>query len=295
MNIQKKTSQQSPNIRNVIIKHKKGETEVLSIKKFSFDQFVPNPAIVMIAKRGSGKSFVLRAILFHYRHIPAGLIICPTDSESGFYEKFYPDSYIRYEYNPEHIKKLFIRQMALKNKNVKRESEGKKPVDRRCILVMDDCMASAKSWQNDQGIKDVFANGRHYEIMYIFTMQYPKGIHPELRSNFDYFFLLADDTVANIKKLYDNYAGMFASVDVFKQVFDQLTADYGCMVVVNRGARNALTDKIFWYVAPNLDNAPAPKFGCKQFRGFHKMNYNPEWRAMRQELEINLYNKMRKR
>src|SRR5665647_150559 len=96
---------------------------------------------------------------------------------------------------------------------------------------MDDCLASKGSWMRDEKIKEIFMNGRHYKIMYILTMQFPLGIQPELRANFDYIFLLADDQQSNIKRMYDHYAGMFPTLDAFRQVFHQLTSNYGLSLI----------------------------------------------------------------
>jgi len=132
---------------------------------------------------------------------------------------------------------------------------------------MDDCLSSKGSWVNDEPILEVFMNGRHFKIMYILTMQFPLGVKPELRANFDYIFLLADDMYSNQKRIYEHYAGIFPSFDAFRQVFTQLTADYGCMVIVNRGANIGLLDKIFWFKA---DDSIIKNLGCKQFIEFHK-------------------------
>ena len=107
-------------------------------------------------------------------------------------------------------------------------------------------------------------------------MQYPLGITPELRSNFDYVFLLAEDTTSNLKRIYEHYAGMFPDFNSFRQVFRQLTEDFGAMVIKNRGARKLLFDKIAFYKAPNLENESL-SFGCRQFKMFHKKNYNKDW------------------
>ena len=66
----------------------------------NYISLVENPAIVMIAKRASGKSWVCRAILKHFRDIPVGIIIAPTERMANppFYSAFFPDSYIHYDY-----------------------------------------------------------------------------------------------------------------------------------------------------------------------------------------------------
>jgi hypothetical protein len=85
------------------------------------------------------------------------------------------------------------------------------------------------------------------------------------------------DFITNIKRLYDNYAGMFPNLNAFKEVFEQLTKDFGCMVIVNRGARASFLEKIYYYKAPVLPDDKV-KIGCKQFNRYHEKNFNVEWR-----------------
>jgi hypothetical protein len=249
--------------------------QAVPIREFQLDSMVSNPSICMIAKRGSGKSWVCRSILKHFRKIPAGVIISPTDKMSSFYGDFFPELFIHYEYTTELIENILRRQALMIQKKKEKKKLGKK-VDARAFLLMDDCLGSKGTWAKDKPIMEMFFNGRHYEIMYILTMQFPLGISPELRCNFDYIFLLSEDFFSNQKRLYDHYAGMFPSFKAFRDVFCDLTEDYGCMVISNRGARKDLTDKVFWYKA---DNDPVDMLGSKQFNLFHDKNFNEEWQV----------------
>ena len=255
----------------------KGKKGNFSINTFNLNDMVDHPAIVMIAKRGSGKSVLVRDILMHFnKKIPIGIIISPTDSMNHDYSKFVPESYIYDKFDPEVIQRILDRQEWAVDMKEKREAKGKK-FNSRAFIVMDDCLADKGSWAKDPTTSTLLMNGRHYHIMYILTMQFPLGIKPELRGNFDYVFLLADDTVSNKKRLYEHYAGMFPRFDIFCQVFEQLTADFGSMVIVNRGVRNNFLEKIFYYKASNK-NGLDERFGCGQYNKFHDDNFNNNWR-----------------
>ena len=266
-----------------------GNNEQLSIGKFRFDNFAKDPAIVMIAKRGTGKSYIVREILEHFHDIPVGAIICPTELESPYYSKFFPSSYIHYKYTPHILEKIFYRQKVVMDKYQKHIQKGQ-TIDPRCILVMDDCMASKKTWANDELVKTVLMNGRHKKITYILTMQYPLGITPELRTNFDHVFILATDEIRVIKILHENFAGIFDTLEGFRQVFRQLTADFGAMVLIKRGVNEGLYDKVKWYRAKSRnDNDPNyVQMGCKQFRKFHEKNYDDRWQE-KDGMELNEY------
>lgn len=265
----------------------------ISFDKFNLDEMCSHPAIVMVAKRGSGKSYVTRAIMNHYRKIPAGIVISPTDEVDPFFSEFFPDSFIFYKYDSDIIEALLIRQEEIRDKKKKKKLKGK-TLDDRSFIVMDDCLADAKGWINEDSIKKLLYNGRHYSIMYILTMQTPLGIPPNLRSNFDYIFLLADDNISNLKKIWDHYAGMFPDLHSFRNVFNELTKDYGAMVILNRGTRSNFFEKIKWYKAPELKDAKV-KYGCKQFRQFHKSNYEPNWKKKIAKFNFETYANKKKK
>ena len=105
---------------------KVGGNMSLPIKEFQLESMCENPAIVMIAKRASGKSWVCRSILKHFRDIPVGIIIAPTEKMASppFYSDFFPDSYIHYEYRSEIIEKLLFRQDTM----IEKMKEKKKKV-----------------------------------------------------------------------------------------------------------------------------------------------------------------------
>jgi hypothetical protein len=119
--------------------------------------------------------------------------------------------------------------------------------------------------------------------MYLLTMQFPLGITPELRCNFDYIFLLKEDFYSNLKRLYDHYAGMFPTFEAFRQVFKELTANFGSMVIVNRGSCDSFLEKIFWFKA---QNESVGTIGCDQFINHHKNNYDESWKKKKKGLDI---------
>lgn len=240
------------------------------ILEFDLRRMVPNPSIVMIAKRGSGKSYITRDIIYHYRHIPGGVVISPTDRMSSFFKFFFPDLYIHYDIKETILKKILVRQSIMIDKAKKKKRQGRK-VDPSAILIMDDCLSQKKSWAKDQSIIEILMNGRHYHLTYILTMQTPLGITPDLRLNFDYIFLLKEDSTINKKKLWDNYASMFPSLAAFEKVFAKCTEDYRSMVIDNRKPSDNIQEKVYWFKAKDRKFS----FGSRTFKELHKKYYDP--------------------
>ena len=92
-------------------------------------------------------------------------------------------------------------------------------------------------------------NGRHIDLMTIITMQYPLGIGPNLRTNVDFIFILRENITRNRRIIYENYAGMFPTFEMFCTFMDQCTENYECLVICNNVASNKLEDQVFWYKA----------------------------------------------
>ena len=256
----------------------------LKIREFKMKYIKKDAAIAMIAKRGSGKSWVCRDIIRQQKHIPGGMIISPTDKMSSFYGEFFPELYIHYDFDPSLISGLLYRQEMMIEKAYDKKKLGKK-IDPSTFLLMDDCMSKKASWVKDDTISEIFMNGRHYRLTYMLTMQYSLGISPELRSNFDYIFLLGEDFISNQKRIYEHYAGMFPTFDSFQMVFNKLTDNFGCMVIDNKVKSKKITDKIYWYKSKDIPNDF--KIGCRQFYEYHDDNYDPNWRKRRPIFDIN--------
>ena len=246
----------------------------LRIKRFNIKSMPDNVTIAMIAKRGSGKSFLTRELLFHKRHIPTTIAISKTERLNKFYGDFIPDIYIYENYSNELLSKVYARQSKIFEDNERRKKDGKKPKDDRMMLIMDDCMSSKGSWVKEEPILELFFNGRHHHLSFILTMQYSLGIPPEMRSNFDYIFLLAEDFTNNRKRLYEHYAGMFPDFASFNDAFSVLTEDFGCMVINNKIHTTDITEKVFWFKAKET---PIFTMGSKKYKKHHKKYYDNNW------------------
>lgn len=225
----------------------------LQLKMFDMSDIRHDKVVVLIGKRETGKSFLVRDILYHNRSIPVGTVISPTEQANPFYGEMLPHIFIHDEFTPEIIENVIKRQKQQK-KQIEKQKEvyGTSNVDARFFLILDDCLFD-RSWASDKNIRFLFMNGRHLPVMFMITMQHPLGIPPALRTNIDYVFILRENIVSNRKRIYDNYAGMFPTFDMFCQVMDQCTEGYECLVINNNVQSNRLEDQVFWYKAEPHD------------------------------------------
>jgi hypothetical protein len=240
----------------------------LELKKFDMKSisFKPNenkgPVVVLIGKRDTGKSFLVRDLLFYQQEIPIGTVISGTEEGNGFYGKMVPKLFVHNEYNSAIIENILKRQRTVL-KQIKKEMETYKrsTIDPRAFVILDDCLYD-NTWSRDKLMRLLFMNGRHWKVMLVITMQYPLGIPPTLRTNIDYVFILRENYIANRKRIYENYAGMFPTFESFCQVMDQCTENYECLVINNNSKSNKLHDQVFWYKA---DSHGDFRLGSKEF------------------------------
>tara|TARA_B110000008_G_C16947968_1_gene555250 strand:- start:394 stop:1233 length:840 start_codon:yes stop_codon:yes gene_type:complete len=215
----------------------------LVLRKFDITSIPDDSVVVFVGKRETGKSFLVRDLLYHKQHLPIGTVISATEGANEFYQKMVPKKFIRHEYEEAISERVVARQkMAVK------QSKRDKECDPRAFYLLDDCMFDSK-WTRSKMIRALFMNGRHFRIMFLITMQYALGIPPVLRSNIDYIFLLRDSLIQNRRRLYDSYAGMFGTFDLFCRVMDQCTENFHCLVIHNNAKSNKLEDQVFWYKA----------------------------------------------
>ena len=227
----------------------------LELQKFNMRSitFKPNenkgPVIVLVGRRDTGKSYLVRDLLFYHQDIPIGTVISGTEEGNGFYGTLVPKLFIHNEYNTAIIENILKRQRQVL-KQIKKEIQefNKSSIDPRTFVILDDCLYD-NSWARDKLMRCLFMNGRHWKIMLVITMQFALGIPPALRTNIDYVFILRDSYVSNRRRLHENYAGMFPTFESFCQIMDQCTENYECLVINNNTKSNRLQDQVFWYKA----------------------------------------------
>ena len=241
----------------------------LSLNKFDMRSisFKPDenkgPVIVLIGRRDTGKSYLVRDLLYYHQDIPIGTVISGTEAGNGFYSAHVPKLFIHDEYNTAIIENILKRQRMVLKKIKHEQEQYRRPsrIDPRTFVILDDCLYDG-SWTKDKMMRLLFMNGRHWKVMLIITMQYPLGIPPNLRTNIDYVFILREPYIANRKRIWENYAGMFPNFESFAQVMDQCTENYECLVINNNAKTNQLQKQIYWYKAQSHSDF---KLGSREY------------------------------
>ncbi len=222
--------------------------ESVVIRKFDMKSVADGSTVVLIGKRKTGKSFLIKDILYHKRKdLPTGVVISNTDhvADPPFFRKFIPPILIYKEYTSKILQTIYERQEKAQKERWK---------DYRFFIVMDDCISDASTWKKDKMIKRMFFEGRHFKILYILSTQDPMAISPGLRGNVDYIIIHRTNNKRVLQQIYENYAGFFDNLNQFKYFVEKCTRDNCVMVIDNQSNSTNLEDNIYFYKAEPHDD-----------------------------------------
>ena len=212
-------------------------TGALAIKRYNPRKMPPHSVILMIAKRRSGKSVLVKDLMYYKRkELLTGVAMSCTEAANGYYGSWIPDIFVYTDYDADALQRLVDRQKKL-------TKLGKaKPV----FVILDDVGFDKKSLASKL-IREIFNNGRHYQITLFICLQYALDIPPTLRSNIDIVIVLRENVFR--EKLYKNFFSIIPNLATFNTIMDAVTANHGALILDNTSHSSKLTDNIFWYRA----------------------------------------------
>ena len=221
------------------------------LRKFDMSKTRDSAKFVLIGIRGVGKTELIKDILYHKRDIPVGVVIDPTHECTKSYEGIIPSAFIHTEYQPELVDGLLSRYKIMRKK---KDEQGSEELDMRSFIVQDCSLYDTETIKSVQQ-RQLFFNGRCYQILSILAIQWSMGIPPSLRANIDYVFIFGTNQMSDRRRLYEHYAGVFPTFSEFSQVMDQICVNVGdCLVIDNTVRSNKIEDMIYWYKAPIRGN-----------------------------------------
>lgn len=210
-----------------------------NIKKYKPKEMPEHAVVVAIAKRRSGKSFLIRDFLYNQRkRFFAGIAMSGTEAGNHFYEKEVglPKKFIYNDFDEAALEKMVNRQREL-------AQAGKaQPV----FIILDDLGFDKKIF-NKPIMRQLLLNGRHWKITLYIMLQYALDVSPSIRSNIDIVILLKDNV--NREKLYKTFFQMVPNIHQFNAIMDATTDNFKALILDNTSTSTHIGDCIFWYKA----------------------------------------------
>ena len=136
---------------------------------------------ILYGKKYSGKSVLLKHIIWSYRnHFQYIVVFSGTSDVNGAYD-FLPKQHVHNKYEPEVMKSIIEKQKDLKKR-------GK---DVQALIIFDDCLGNGFDWkkQKDSELVTLASSNRHWNISLAISTQGPRMIPPIFRNNVDAAFI----------------------------------------------------------------------------------------------------------
>lgn len=217
------------------------------INKFRTNQIEQTDNILIIGMRNTGKSFIIRDLLYNINNnnnnlkIPFGTIISTTEGCNQFYEKFIPQILIFDELSVDLLKLLVKRQNLIKNK-----IENGENIESPSFIVFDDCMYDKESVNNIY-YYHLIKNRKIYKNLILTSFQYCINIDDRLKDELDYLFILRESFEKERYKIYSKYCSFIPSFDYFNHFMNNCTNNYECLIIDLKNKHLNWYERIFWY------------------------------------------------
>lgn len=250
-----------------------GYRRPLNIGYFDPSTMKKNGITFIVGRRGSGKSTVAEYIMSFHTDIKEGICLSKTDKMNGFWSNHVPQLFIHHEYSPDITYSLLQHQedkWKRYKKKCKKEGKEAKLEDITPVFAIYDDVTYDKTFLKDKATRELFMNGRHYNIFVMITCQYLMDIGPDLRGQIDYVITLKDNTKSNREKMYLYFGGPFNDFWSFNRVYIDCTANREALVIYSSGDSYDISDTVFFFRAvPNLEY----RLGSEEYWSYAKEKY----------------------
>lgn len=158
--------------------------------------------ILIIGKRGTGKSTLVHDLLRHFTELSPKLIVDPLDELTASYTSAHQSVHT----DPDVVKRVHP--------------------DTYPLMVLDNVSVHWKYLKSS--LPRLFSKNLN-----IVTVQCSLEMPAELRAQFDYIFVLKELFHVERRTLYECFGSVIPSFDDFNTLLCKYTREYGCLVIVN--------------------------------------------------------------
>lgn len=147
----------------------------------------PDKFCVFYGKRGSGKTFGMRNILWQLAPFVEKAMVFTNTKQNQYWQQYLPKNVVIDPFDPQRLEAWVRKKKAFINKweQTKWMQQLINPYD---VLILEDCV-DANNLMHAQALTTLAANGRHLRTFVMISTQYPKKLGPIIRDNVDYAFV----------------------------------------------------------------------------------------------------------
>lgn len=268
-------------------------TQRIALRRFPMELLRRNPAknVLVVGKRGSGKSTLGEDIAYHVRDvIPDGVVISGTEEANQTWGSHFPPSFVWDEYNPDLMMQCILRQRnrfrAAARAGYRREDLRRGGVVSHSAIICEDCFGE-REFSTDKGLITACVNGRQWLIFLMILMQECKFVGPRVRTQVDFLFVMGIPSMEERRKIWESWFGVVPTFGMFNQLMNRFTENYGVLVLDNTSLSNDIEKCVYFYRAqPNLRY----RFGSAAFWLYDaKFRKSDQERADEEARELEVY------
>jgi hypothetical protein len=200
----------------------------MNIQAFDATTMRPNSNMFLLGKRGSGKSVLLKDLMYHHRD-KLDFGVAMSSHKPNELDAFIPKPCLFDTYNAGVVDNMM---------------EYQKASTYRTFVISEDCEMDTSS----PGVRAMHLNGRHRNLSFIRSEQYLKPMPVHIRHQIDYVFV---GNTSQREEVWKTFFSVFTDYERFGQVFDACTQNHGFMVYDATVRSHDIEDIVFSYT-PSL-------------------------------------------
>jgi hypothetical protein len=226
----------------------RGQQVKVALKKLDMQWVKKNEAILIVSARNSGKTMIIKDYLKKHTDFKVKVLASPTEGICQEFMDHVDPELTHDDVTPELLKNtLHVCKSARTDPNFS------------AVMILDNI--EIQKLCKDKNFTEIIQNGRHMRLGSLMTQQFPTRLEtidqkkkpesfpPSVRANLDWIFLGRETSMETLNKLYQLYASVFPTFEMFKAVHKRCTKDFGFLVIHQSSRSNKLEDTVFWYRA----------------------------------------------
>jgi hypothetical protein len=226
----------------------------MQFHKFKIEQIKTNDFIMIIGNRDSGKSLLIKNILYQFSENkedfkPFGYIISPD--KKGIYDDIIPSILREYELTDKLLNKIYQ-----KYKNYEKRMEKGIHENTSSFLILDDCIFYEEK-ELFQNLKKIIKKKNLFHLFSILSFQYPLCTKSNsLNEYIDYLFISKIKFKEDLEKIYKLYLSFIPSFEIFYNIYQQcIVNDFEFLIFqLNLLNINEWYKHIYWFKCDLVDN-----------------------------------------
>lgn len=222
----------------------KGQQPILP--KWDPGMYPPDGTTVLFGRRRSGKSWLVRELIYRYNHLFRQVVVLTNTADNDFWGQYVPFRFI-HQYDSFVIARVIAHQKAIMAHNKLHADEPDKLINPYMALILDDIVSKDK--HHDEWLNTVFYEGRHSNISIFITTQHPRALPPGVRSNADVAVIFPMWSESDQDTIWKQYCTFFQDRRDFKLMLLQYTQNQSCVVCFLGDPSINQKQCLYWYKA----------------------------------------------